>query len=226
MATTPDADLLRRTLEAERGDFGRSLLSDQVYDLIRRLIIEQALKPGDRVVELELSKRLGISQAPVRDAVKRLAYEGILTHAPRRGHFVTVVMEKDLDHAIAARTMIERESARFASSEISDEARTGLESVVEQMRDAAGRGDVAAFRTLDFTFHRDVCVASGNPLIVKCWDAIEPALRSSRAVGDPLFHGDWSAIAEDHAHLLSLLRPDTADEAAEAFARHASLLQP
>ena len=82
------------------------------------------------------------------------------------------------------------------------------------------------FRVLDFSFHRHVCAASGNPLIVKCWDVIEPALRSSRAVGDPLFQGDWAKIADEHATLLGLLHPDTADAAADAFARHASLQGP
>lgn len=217
---------LRRSLEAERGNLGRDLLSDQVYDLVRRLVMEQALKPGDRVVELELSQRLGISQAPVRDAVKRLAYEGVLTHVPRRGHFVTVALEEDLEHAIAARTMIERTSARLAAAELSADARAELESIVERMREAAALEDIAAFRVLDFSFHRHVCIAGGNPLIVKCWDVIEPALRSSRAVGDPLFRGDWSKIADDHAQLLGLLHADTADAAAEAFARHASLLSP
>jgi DNA-binding GntR family transcriptional regulator len=219
-------EALRRSLEAERGNFGRDLISDQVYDLVRRLVMEGALKPGDRVVELELSQRLGISQAPVRDAVKRLAYEGVLTHVPRRGHFVTVALEEDLEHAVVARTMIERTSARLAAAELTDEARAELESVVERMREAAGREDVAAFRVLDFTFHRQVCAASGNPLIVKCWDVIEPALRSSRAVGDPLFQGDWSRVADDHAKLLALLHPKSADKAADAFGRHASLQSP
>ncbi|WP_460524019.1 GntR family transcriptional regulator [Humibacter antri] len=223
---TGSRDALRRSLEAERNNFGRDLLSDQVYDLVRRLVMEQALKPGDRVVELELSQRLGISQAPVRDAVKRLAYEGVLTHIPRRGHFVTVAEEHDLEHAVAARTMLERTSARLAAGELSDDMRTELEEIVERMREAAAIEDVAAFRVLDFAFHRHVCAASGNPLIVKCWDVIEPALRSSRAVGDPLFQGDWAKIADEHAMLLGLLRPDKADAAADAFERHSSLRSP
>ncbi|NNC13522.1 GntR family transcriptional regulator [Planctomonas sp. JC2975] len=223
---TGSRDALRRSLEAERSNFGRDLLSDQVYDLVRRLVMEQALKPGDRVVELELSQRLGISQAPVRDAVKRLAYEGVLTHVPRRGHFVTVAKEDDLEHAIVARTMIERTSARLAAEAMSDDAKAVLESVVERMREAAAIEDVAAFRVLDFQFHREVCTAGGNPLVVKCWDVIEPAMRSSRAVGDPLFKGDWAKIADEHAKLLKLLRPDKADAAADAFARHASLQSP
>jgi DNA-binding GntR family transcriptional regulator len=217
---------LRRSLDAERNNVGKNLLSDQVYDLVRRLIIEGALKPGDRVVELELSQRLGISQAPVRDAVKRLAYEGVLTHIPRRGHFVTETFEEDLEHAVAARTMIEQTSAALAAAALTDEARDELGAIVTQMSEAASVEDVAAFRSLDFAFHRLVCVAGGNPLIVKCWDVIEPSLRSSRSLGDPLFKGDWAKIADDHAALLDLLRPETEHEAAEAFARHASLQSP
>ena len=214
---------LRQSLDAERDNLGRNLLSDQVYDLVRRLVIEEALKPGDRVVELELSQRLGISQAPVRDAVKRLAYEGVLTHIPRRGHFVTETFEADLEHAVVARTMIEHTSAELAAAELTDETRAELEAIVQRMSESAAVEDVAAFRTLDFAFHRLVCVASGNPLLVKCWDVIEPALRSSRSLGDPLFRGDWSKVAVDHAALLELLHPQTAHEAAESFARHASL---
>jgi DNA-binding GntR family transcriptional regulator len=199
----------------------RVLLSDQVYARVRGLIIGGVLEPGARLVESEIARQLGVSQAPVREAVRRLVHEGLADHAPRRGSFVAVVSQEDAHHARAVRVAIEELAARTVAAQPSSTAFEALDVHVEAMRQAALQGDVGRFRDADITFHRAVCEVSGNPFLPKLWGMMEPNLRALRVVSDPLFTGDWIAIAEDHAELLSALKSADQDRAAAAFAAHA-----
>ncbi len=199
----------------------RVLLSDQVYNRVRGLIIDGALEPGARLVESEIARQLGVSQAPVREAVRRLVHEGLADHIPRRGSFVAVVSQEDAHHARAVRVAIEELAARTVAAQPSPAAFEALAIQVEAMRQAAQKHDVGRFRDADITFHRTVCEVSGNPFLPKVWAVMEPNLRALRVVSDPLFTGDWGAMAEDHADLLSALKSADPDRAGVKFAAHA-----
>lgn len=147
----------------------RVLLSDQVYARVRGLIIEGALAPGARLVESEIARQFNVSQAPVREAVRRLVHEGLADHIPRRGSFVAVVSQEDAHHARAVRVAIEELAARTVAAQSSNTPFEALEVQVEAMRRAALQGDVGGFRDADITFHRTVCEISGNPFLPKLW---------------------------------------------------------
>ncbi|MFC1412636.1 GntR family transcriptional regulator [Streptacidiphilus sp. N1-12] len=199
----------------------RVLLSDQVYTRVRGLIIDGALEPGARLVESELARQFGVSQAPVREAVRRLVHEGLADHVPRRGSFVAVVSQEDAHHARAVRVAIEELAARTVAAQPSAEAFEALALQVDAMRQAALQSDVGRFRDADITFHRTVCEVSGNPFLPKLWAVMEPNLRALRVVSDPLFTGDWTAVAGDHADLLAALRSADPNRAGSEFAAHA-----
>lgn len=200
----------------------RVLLSDQVYTRVRGLIISGELKPGDRLVESEIARQLAVSQAPVREAVKRLVHEGLAQHIARRGSFVASVSQDDADSARSVRVVIEELAARtVATLRLTPEALGLLQAQVDAMREAADEGDVGRFRDADISFHRVVCETSGNPFLPKVWAVMEPSLRALRVVSDPLFTGDWAKMAGHHAELLAVLESGDPDEAAERFAAHA-----
>ncbi|KUJ36267.1 GntR family transcriptional regulator [Streptomyces sp. NRRL F-5122] len=199
----------------------RVLLSDQVYTRVRGLIIGGDLKAGDRLVEAEIARDLGVSQAPVREAVKRLVHEGLADHVPRRGSFVADVSSQDADAARAVRVIIEEFAARAVAERCTATAMEGLSSQVRAMREAAAAGDIGRFRDADIGFHRALCEASGNPFLTRIWSLMEPSLRALRVVSDPLFTGDWTQMADHHGVLLDMLESADADRAAAAFAAHA-----
>jgi DNA-binding GntR family transcriptional regulator len=118
------------------------------------------------------------------------------------------------------RVVIEELAARTVAGNLSSTALDGLKAQVQAMREAALEGDVGRFRDADITFHRKVCEASDNPFLPKVWAVMEPSLRALRVVSDPLFTGDWTEMAEQHAGLLSALEADP-HQAADKFAAHA-----
>ncbi|WP_378145114.1 GntR family transcriptional regulator [Cnuibacter sp. UC19_7] len=200
----------------------RGLLSDQIYELMKSMIKDGTLPPGEQLVESQLAKRMQVSQAPVREALKQLSHEGLVSHVRHLGNFVASYSEEEFAQAKAARAELEAIAGRLACGNLSAEARARLSDLIEQMHGAAEAGDLDAFRELDFTFHRSVVEAGGNSYLPRMWDILEPSLRSMHVLGDPSFAGDWHEVAEWHRSLLDRLDGDDAQAASDLFRAHAS----
>lgn len=200
----------------------RGLLSDQVYELILASILDGTRAPGTRVVESEIARQLGISQAPVREAVKRLVHAGLVVSVPRHGSYVTEISPAEFAIARTMRASIEAEAARIAVSEASKEDLEILRGVVSRMQKAMDADDRAAFRTLDVEFHRTVIASTRRSVLARLWDTLEPMLVSQRAIGDPAYLGDRTRVVAWHSDLIDVLADGDAEAAAAAFAEHAS----
>ena len=181
--------------------------------MLRQRTVSGELVPGQRLVESDIARQLGTSQAPAREAIKRLAHEGLVSSLPHRGNYVA---EVSAEQAREVRVVLEEFAARQATARL----RVPEESV-DRMRAAAAASDIGAFREADITFHRDVCVASGNSFLTRLWRTIEPNLWGLYVVSNPLYGGDWTAMAERHAALVAVLAGGDPDEAARLFAAHA-----
>ncbi len=204
------------SLELDRG-----LLSDRIYVLVKAMIKDSTLKPGEQVVESLLARRLGVSQAPVREALKRLAHEGLVTQVRHHGTFVAEFSPREAEHARIARVALEGLAARLAQGRIDSAVRAVLLSIIDQMHAAADQGDIAAFRELDFEFHKAVVLAGGNVYLPRMWDILEPSLRSMHVLSDPAYDGDWHVVADMHRALLEVLEGDDPEAADDLFSAHA-----
>ena len=200
----------------------RGLLSDQIYAMIKAMIKDSTLGPGEQLVESQLARQLEVSQAPVRDALKRLAHEGLVSHVRHQGNFVASYSAEEAAQAKVARVELEALAGRLSCGGLDAERRSALEQFIEGMHTAAENSDLARFRELDFAFHRAVIEASGNAYLPKMWDLLEPSLRSMHVLGDPTFTGDWHEVADWHRGLLDVLEGDAPDAAADLFRAHAA----
>lgn len=202
-------------------DLDRGLLSDRIYELVKAMIKDSTLKPGEQIVESQLARRLSVSQAPVREALKRLTHDGLVTHVRHHGSFVTEFSKREAEHARIARVALEGLAARLAQGRVDEITRDVLLSIIGQMHAAADASDIAAFRELDFDFHKTVVVACGNPYLPRMWDIVEPSLRSMHVLSDPAFDGDWHVVADMHRALLDALEGDDPTAAEDLFTAHA-----
>jgi DNA-binding GntR family transcriptional regulator len=200
----------------------KALLSDQVYAMVRGMVLDGSLPPGTRIVESEIARQLGVSQAPVRDAIKRLGFEGLVSTLPRRGSYIAQISEEEARDAREVRALLEESAARDAVENFDARARQTLEELVAGLREAARTTDLAAFRAHDMAFHRAVIELSGNTYLPKLWAVMESSLLSLRVVGDPGFTGSWTEMAEAHQALVETLASGNRGQAAAAFHRHAS----
>jgi DNA-binding GntR family transcriptional regulator len=200
----------------------RGLLSDQVYELILNSILDGSRAPGSRVVESEIARQLGISQAPVREAVKRLVHAGLVESLPRQGSYVTEISESEFAVAREVRSFLEASGARIAVERADEDAIRSLRFLVQRMGDAVAADDWAAFRSLDVEFHRFVIQLAGVSVLARLWDTLEPMLISQRAIGDPAYLGDRDRLVEWHSRIVGALEAGDPEAAAAAFAAHAA----
>ncbi|MFI8946562.1 GntR family transcriptional regulator [Streptomyces sp. NPDC053750] len=227
----PEPRSRRPRQEAGRADGGplpgaarmpRQLLSDHVYTQLRDWIVGAQLAPGQRLVESEIARDFGTSQAPCREAIKRLAYEGLVISQPHRGTYVARVSERQAQDVRDIRVMFEEYAARRVAGRLDAEHTRLLTEDVTRLRRAAAKDDIGAFRDADMSFHRHVCEAARNAALIRLWRMIESSLWDLHVLGDPRYAGGWGAMAEHHAELLDVLRSGDPDVAGPMFADHAA----
>jgi len=200
----------------------QELLSDKVYGLVRRAILDGTQAPGSRLVESEIARSLGVSQAPVRDAIKRLGHEGLVTSLPRRGSYVTELSDHEFAIGRELRAAVERQGAEVVSADEHADT-TALRDIADRMVSAAAaQGARAELRLLDMEFHRTAVELADSPLLMRVWSIMEPSLISQHVIGDPDFAGDWGAVAKDHVRLVDLLDAGEPKAAGKAFYVHAA----
>jgi DNA-binding GntR family transcriptional regulator len=146
-------------------------------DALRGLIVGGALRPGARVNQEDLAADLGLSVAPIREALRVLEQEGQLTYLPRRGYFVTELNVADLTEIYALRAVLEERAARLALPALDDEALERVREAARECVDAAGSGDVATELAANRRFHFGLLDAPGQPhtlrVIRLLWDSTE-----------------------------------------------------
>lgn len=204
------------------GEIVRELLSDKVYSLIRASILDGTRQPGSRIVESEIARRLAVSQAPVREAVKRLVLEGLASSEPRRGSYVTEVSPQEFVIARQMRAALESIGAGNAIAHLADRDVERLEAIVQKMDAAIAVGDWAEFRTLDMDFHGYVLTIGGHQILSRLWSTLEPLLVSQRVIGDPAYPGDRAAVVSWHSDLIDVLKSGDVSAASSLFSAHAA----
>lgn len=149
-------------------------LPEQVADAIVDGIAAGNLKPGQRLVETELAQQMQVSRVPLRESLKMLDAQGILDHAPHRGVRVAEFDEAKTDHICEARVALERIALRDAMQIYRGEpARLArLDAVIAAMEQAAEGPDWIAISKADLAFHREICAASGNDIVITLWEAL------------------------------------------------------
>lgn len=144
---------------------------------LRRLLVAGELRPGQRVGQEEIAGRLGLSLAPVREALAALEQEGQLTYRPRRGYFVTELRLEDLREIYALRQLLEGRAALQALPQLDENALQRVELAARDVVDAAASGDVAAELAANRRFHFALLEAPGQThtmrLIRLLWDSTE-----------------------------------------------------
>lgn len=202
-----------------RTALNKGLLSTQVYDAIKSDIVSGRLEPGERLVESEIARSLEVSQAPVRDALKQLAHEGLVLQLPRRGSFVATISEEEARRSYLVREALEAVAAAEFCEHAPDEALDALDAILAEMFVAAEHGDAIALMDADMAFHRLTWTAGGNPLLPRMFPQVESAARSFTLISNREYF-DPQEIAASHRPLLDSLRSRDTDASIASHTAH------
>jgi DNA-binding GntR family transcriptional regulator len=148
----------------------RGLIADRAYADLRDAIVTLALPPGTALREDELMRELELGRTPLREAVKRLALEGLVEVRPRSGTFVTDVHAEDIVHIAELRAELEAQAARLAAARLDDDGRAVAAELDAALQAIEGTTGIDAYMRLDERVHRFVWRAAANPYLL---DALE-----------------------------------------------------
>ena len=198
----------------------RRVLRDEIRDQLIEQILNGKLAPGERIVEMRIAQQFGVSQAPVREALRDLDLLGFVVSSPFRGAIVRQISVEELVQLYPIRAVLEGLAARHAASRIDPATLKKLEGLLATMRTAAARGDHRRAVEADFAFHLTIVEASGNRLLQQIWDRMRLATTTFLTVSKS--HHSLREIVERHAAVVDALRtkdPDAAERACDSTSR-------
>ncbi|MEL7344227.1 MAG: GntR family transcriptional regulator [Pseudomonadota bacterium] len=190
-------------------------LADHIKAHLVQQIADGTLEPGDRLIELQIAKEAGTSQAPVREALRALEASGLIEFRRNRGAVVRQISAQELVEIYAVRAELEG----FAVQEMAKQTDTGsLGALCDQMDAAAARGDISRFATLNTQFHRDIVQAAGNQTLLALWETLDIQTRTIANIGNDASTLP-SAIAQHRAIVAAISNGD-ADDARALMVEH------
>jgi DNA-binding GntR family transcriptional regulator len=197
----------------------RELLADRAYADLRDRIVTLRIAPGEPIDEDLLGSELGIGRTPVREAIKRLALENLVTVFPRRGTFASEINITDLADISDVRIQLEGHAAYRAAQRLTDAQREQLEDLLRELADSEGSDDVEALMALDTRVHRFVHRCTGNPYLEDTLGRyFNLSLRIWYLVLDRLPH--LLARVHEHEELLRAIADGKAQHARESIGEH------
>ena len=163
---------------------GYKPLRDVVFETLRDAIITQVLKPGERLMEIQLADEMGVSRTPVREAIRKLELEGLVVMVPRKGAYVAGVSMKDIHEVYEVRAALEMLAVTLAAERITDEELDALERQVLKESEAEATGDENTLDNIiyiDSTFHDIIYQAAHNQRLVQFVNILQEQLQRFRA---------------------------------------------
>jgi DNA-binding GntR family transcriptional regulator len=142
-------------------------LRDVVFNTLRQAILTGELKPGERLMEIHLANKLGVSRTPIREAIHKLELEGLVTMIPRRGAEVAQITEKSMSDVLEVRRAMDALCAELACDRITEEETEQLNQACENFRRATQTKDVKKIAQADVELHDIIVEATGNKRLVQ-----------------------------------------------------------
>src|ERR1700694_5606038 len=198
--------------------------SAMVYRVLREEIVWLKRKPGEPIIEKDIALAQSVSRTPVREALLRLAAEGLVDTVSKSGTFVARIPLSALPEAIVARKALEQVTVRSAAMHARRSDVTSLRAILERQREADAAGDRSAFHSADEAFHAAVAAVGGYPGIWSLVQGVKTQIHRYRLLTLPQ-PGRMARVVTEHAAVVEGVEDHDADRAAAAMEGHLDGLQ-
>lgn len=194
-------------------------LRDVVFNTLREAILKGDLKPGERLMELQLASKLGVSRTPIREAIRMLEQEGLAVTTPRKGAEVAKMTLKDMEDVLEIRDALDELAVRIACQKITDEQLKQLEDVKELFEKNTQTNNVKNIAEADVSFHDVIYEATGNPKLVTLLNNLREQVYRYRVeyIKDPK---NYPTLIAEHEAILESLKNRDVKNAVEAMHVH------
>ena len=193
-------------------------LHEQVTQRLREMLVESRIAPGAKLNERELSEVLQVSRTPLREAIKRLAAEGLVELLPNRGAIALELSEADVRHTFEVMAGLEAQSGELAAERITDAELAEIKALHYEMLAAYTRRDLSAYYQINAAIHRSFNAAAKNPVLTATYNQVNARLQALRFRSNQ--DGDkWQRAVDEHIAMVQAL------EARDAAALRQVLMQ-
>lgn len=194
-------------------------LNQRTYLELRSFILSGAVAMGERLDEVTLSNRLGVSRTPVREAIGRLVQEGLIEYRPFQGNFVRLITLNEVKELFLVRRPLEGLAARLAAEQMTPERLEAITTILDDIDDALVEGDMEQYAHADREFHRAIAEGSGNAVLLTLLEQLSARIQLARV----LANRDESVVrrtAHERPLILAALRDGDGDAAARLLEDH------
>ncbi|WP_127585448.1 GntR family transcriptional regulator [Paenibacillus koleovorans] len=201
-------------------------LRHKITEDIRRAILQGSLKPGSRLREVELSKQMGVSRGPIREAIRMLEQEGLLYSHPYKETVVAEISGEEVTEVlIPIRLTIERFTIRKALPLLNEEHHERLRAIIADMREGARLHDYVRLADSDLAFHEYLVRLAGMDNMTGIWSSIYNRIRLF-FISQARAYEDLEDLCREHESLLQAIVEGDADQVAEALTAHIRNVKP
>lgn len=201
-------------------------LRHKITEDIRKAIFQGKLKPRDRLREMEISKQMGVSRGPVREAMRMLEQEGLIYSHPYKESMVADISTEEVHQVlIPIRLTIETFAIRKALPLLGEAELNHLAEIVADMKEAAGQGNLSRLVENDLAFHEFLINLADAPGLLNTWTSIYNRIRLYFLMQGETY-GDLHELWEEHESLLRTIEAGDADRIVKALEMHIRKLNP
>jgi DNA-binding GntR family transcriptional regulator len=192
----------------------RTTLVEKVADRIRDAIKTGKLNPGARLIESEIAAEMQISRYPIREAIRYLEKEGLVTNVPYKGAHVTNFSRADLKEVYSLRVALEELAIRTLIENLDKNKIKQLEQSLVAMKRAALKGEMDEYVDADLRFHLAICELSGHKRLLEVWRNLEHQIRNFIMFADQPHESDAPMeIYHEHSKVIEAIKNSDTDRA-------------
>jgi len=197
----------------------RGALHRETADRLRDMIFAGELEPGARVTEIALSRRLGVSRTPLREAFRALTAEGLLEPLPRRGARIASLTAELVDEMFPIMGALESLAGELACRHITDAEIAEIRALHGQMAEHHARGDLDSYFRLNQRIHESIMAATRNPTLYRIYLGLAGRVRQARKAAN-VSPARWNEAMDEHARILAALERRDGEMLAVLLRRH------
>ena len=196
-------------------------LRDVVFHTLREAILKGELKPGERLMELQLAEKMGVSRTPIREAIRMLEQEGLAVTIPRKGAQVAGMTEKDMEDSLEIRAALDELAVQLACDAITEEQLQQLKVAMRGVEEAIRIGDIKKIAEADVVFHDVIYKATGNEKLVGILNNLREQIYRYRVeyLKDVAY---YPILIQEHAEIVRGLEARDQALVVDAMNRHVS----
>ncbi|MBE3574753.1 MAG: GntR family transcriptional regulator [Firmicutes bacterium] len=180
-------------------------LRELVFESLRQAIMTGQLRPGERLMEVQLANELGVSRTPVREAIRKLELEGLVVMIPRKGAYVSRMSTRDIQEVFEIRATLEGLAATLAVERATEQELDELQALLGRIAECIARNDVKTMVEVDTEFHRQLFQCAHNSRLVQIMQNLREYVQRFRSTS-LAYPGRMKVALDEHRQVVQAIR--------------------